>query len=88
MAQMRALENGRYMLRGTNNGISAIIDHRGQIRAQSQQFVETTLKGEAQVMLGNTPFGSFGSTPVITGCFTILLLMAALYLAFWREADL
>ena len=88
MAQMRALENGRYMLRGTNNGISAIIDHRGQIRAQSQQFVETTLTGEAQVMLGNTPFGSFGSTPVIAGCFTILLLMAALYLSFWREADL
>ena len=31
MAQMRALENGRYMIRGTNNGVSAIIDQRGQI---------------------------------------------------------
>jgi apolipoprotein N-acyltransferase len=31
MARMRALENGRYLLRGTNNGVSAIIDHRGQV---------------------------------------------------------
>jgi apolipoprotein N-acyltransferase len=85
MAQMRALENGRYMIRGTNNGVSAIIDHRGQIRAQTEQFLETTLSSEAQVMLGSTPFGSFGSTPVIAGCGGVLLLMVAMYWAFWRE---
>jgi apolipoprotein N-acyltransferase len=85
MAQMRALENGRYMIRATNNGVSAIIDHRGQIRARTDQFVETTLKSEAQVMLGSTPFGSFGSATVIIGCAGLLLLMVAMYLAFWRE---
>ena len=85
MAQMRALENGRYMIRGTNNGISAIIDHRGQIRAQTPQFIETTLRSEAQVMLGNTPFGSFGSLPVLGGCLIALLLMATMYVTFWRE---
>lgn len=87
MAQMRALENGRYMIRGTNNGISAIIDDRGQIRTQTRQFVETTLHGEVEVMLGNTPFGSFGSIPVLTGCAAALLLMVAMYWAFWREQD-
>jgi apolipoprotein N-acyltransferase len=65
MARMRALENGRYLLRGTNNGVTAIIDHRGQILARSEQFVEATLVGDAQVMLGHTPFTSFGSLPVI-----------------------
>ena len=68
IAQMRALENGRYLIRGTNNGVSAIIDHRGQIVGRTRQFVETTLSGEVEVMLGNTPFGSFGVTPIIAGC--------------------
>jgi apolipoprotein N-acyltransferase len=85
MAQMRALENGRYMIRGTNNGVSAIIDQRGQIIARSEQYVEATLKGEVEVMLGNTPFGTFGVTPVIAGCGLALLLMKLMYLGFWRE---
>jgi apolipoprotein N-acyltransferase len=87
IAQMRALENGRYLIRGTNNGVSAIIDHRGQIVARTRQFVETTLSGEVEVMLGNTPFSSFGVTPVIAGCGVALLLMVLMYLGFWREND-
>ncbi len=87
MARMRALENGRYMLRGTNNGVSAIIDHRGQLVGQTDQFVTTTLHGEAEVMLGRTPFSSFGSAVIIGGCALALLIMVLLYLAFWRDAD-
>jgi apolipoprotein N-acyltransferase len=87
MARMRALENGRFMIRGTNNGVSAIIDHRGQIVARSDQFVEATLLGTAEVMLGNTPFSSFGVTPVIAACGIALLLMELMYLGFWREKD-
>ena len=85
MAQMRALENGRYMIRGTNNGVSAIIDQRGRIVVRSKQYVEATLTGEVEVMLGNTPFGMFGVTPVIAGCGIALLLMNLMYLGFWRE---
>ena len=85
MARMRALENGRYMIRGTNNGISALIDHRGKIIAQSAQFEATTLTGEVQVMLGTTPYSSFGSMPIIAGCFIALFLMALMYAIFWRR---
>ena len=87
MAQMRALENGRYLLRGTNNGVSAIIDHRGQIVAATEQFVETSLSGEVETMLGNTPFGSFGSVPIIAGSGVGLVLMVLMYLGFWRDLD-
>jgi len=87
MARMRALENGRYLLRGTNNGVSAIIDHRGRIVAQSEQFVETTLVGEAEVMLGHTPFTSFGSTPVLIALVLLLISMALLYRTLWRASD-
>lgn len=85
IAQMRGRENGRYVLRGTNNGISAIIDHQGRIVKRTNQFEETVLIGEAEVMLGNTPFGSFGNTPILAGCFGGLLLMVLMYLAFWRD---
>ncbi len=61
MAQYRAKENGRFMLRGTNNGISAIIDARGDIQAQSPQFEARVLQGEARAMTGLTPFAITGS---------------------------
>lgn len=85
MAQMRARENGRYVIRATNNGVSAIIDERGRILKQTDQFVDTVLTGEAQAMLGNTPFGTFGTLPVIAGCVGTLLLMMLMYVGFWRE---
>ncbi|MFT6386734.1 MAG: apolipoprotein N-acyltransferase [Cellvibrionaceae bacterium] len=56
MARMRAVETGRYVVRSTNNGVSAIIDNKGNIQGQSEQFIRTTLSGEATPMKGNTPF--------------------------------
>ena len=82
---MRGRENGRYVLRATNNGISAIIDHQGRILKRTEQFVETTLTGEAEAMLGNTPFSSFGNKPIIIACLLGLLLMGLMYLWFWRD---
>ena len=88
MARMRALENGRYLLRGTNNGVTAIIDHRGTVVARSEQFVETTVVGDAEVMLGHTPFTSFGSRPILIALVVLLALMALLYRTLWRDDDL
>ncbi|MFK7831414.1 MAG: apolipoprotein N-acyltransferase [Congregibacter sp.] len=88
MARMRALENGRYLLRGTNNGVSAIINHRGQIVVRSEQFVETTVVGDAQVMLGHTPFTSFGSLPILTALGLLLASMGLLYRTLWRDGEL
>jgi len=87
IAQMRALENGRYLLRGTNNGVSAIIDHRGRIVSRTEQFVPATLVGEVEVMLGNTPFGSFGVRPMLIGCAATLVLMLLMYFGFWRDTQ-
>ncbi len=64
MAQMRAAENRRFMVRGTNNGISAVIDERGHITHQSEQFVQTTLHSTISLLEGNTPFMTYGSWPV------------------------
>ncbi|MDO6569747.1 apolipoprotein N-acyltransferase [Gilvimarinus sp. 2_MG-2023] len=65
MAQMRALETGRYLIRSTNNGISAIVDPKGEIVAKSEQFVATTLSGVVYPAYGGTPFMRWGSWPMV-----------------------
>ncbi|WP_455199095.1 apolipoprotein N-acyltransferase, partial [Kaarinaea lacus] len=72
MARMRTMETARPMLRATNNGVSAIIDHRGKIQSVSPQFVETVLDGEVQPRQGVTPYVIAGNWPVLAGLVVVL----------------
>ena len=76
MARMRALENGRYVLRGTNNGVTAIVAADGTIRARIPQFEPGVLVGNFEVMAGTTPFGRFGHLPVLAVVLVLLFLPA------------
>ncbi|MEO0442548.1 MAG: apolipoprotein N-acyltransferase [Pseudomonadota bacterium] len=78
MARMRAIETGRYLVRSTNNGISAIIDKKGNIIEQSDQFVRTYSTGEIIPMEGNTPYIIWQNTLFLA----LLALMAVLLCAF------
>ena len=74
---------GRYVIRGTNNGISAIIDPQGQRLEESAQFVQTVVRGQVVPMKGSTPFMLWGSRPLIIA---IALLMAAFIVWGWRRS--
>lgn len=65
MARLRAKETGRAMLRATNTGISAIIDHTGRIIARSRQFEEAVITGSITPRQGATPYVLLGNTPVV-----------------------
>ena len=65
ISQMRALETGRYMLRATNTGISAIINERGVVLQQADVFKATTLNGLVQGYTGATPYVRFGNSLVL-----------------------
>ncbi len=60
MAQMRALENGRYMLRSTGTGVTAIIDNKGKIVKDIEPFTQDILRGDFYTSIGDTPWTSFG----------------------------
>lgn len=75
MAQMRALENGRPLIRATSTGISALVNHRGQITASVPPFEQTALRGEVQGRAGQTPFNRLGSLPTIGFCLTLFVLI-------------
>ena len=68
MARMRALENGRSMVRATNNGVTALIDHRGRVTGSLPQFTPGVLRGEPEVRSGETPFHRYGSYPLLALC--------------------
>ncbi|NQD93100.1 apolipoprotein N-acyltransferase [Pseudomonas sp. CrR25] len=78
MAQMRALEAGRWMIRATNNGMTVLIDPLGRISAQLPQFERGVLHGEVQPMQGLTPYLRWRAWPLIGLC---LLLFAWALLA-------
>ena len=71
IARMRAIENGRYFLRATNNGISAIIDNKGKIISRSPQFEKHILNSSVPLFTGASPFSKYGNIPLLT--FFILL---------------
>lgn len=79
MARMRAIENGRYLIRATNNGVSALIGPKGELLQTSRQFTEEVLHLEAHEMVGTTPFQRFGSWPLISFCLLTLLVLSTGY---------
>lgn len=74
IARMRAVETSRFLLRSTNTGISAIIDHQGQLRGTSPQFEQATLTDEVTPLTGLTPFARWGHRPIIVLSLSTVLL--------------
>lgn len=66
IARMRALENGRFLLRATNNGITAVVDERGRVVASLPQFEAGALLSDVYATSGTTPYGAFGALAVST----------------------
>lgn len=79
MARARALENGRYLIRATNTGKTAIINPQGQIVASLAAETMGILEGEVRHMQGTTPYQWAGDKPVIGFLFGIVLA------AIWRQ---
>ncbi len=72
MARMRALENGRYLLRSTNTGISAVIGNNGKIISRSPQFKPHALSATVKLYAGETPYSKFGNSLILSFCFLSL----------------
>jgi apolipoprotein N-acyltransferase len=65
LARMRAVETGRFLLRATNNGVSAIIDPFGKVTATAEPQIATVISGYAVPMQGATPYVKMGNWFII-----------------------
>lgn len=64
MARLRALENGRWLVRATNTGISALIGPEGRVYVRSAQDAMELLRGQVVPRTGLTPYARFGDAPL------------------------
>jgi len=80
ISQMRAQETGRYMLRATNTGVTAMIDERGRVLQNLDMFTTAGLHGLAQGFSGATPYVRYGNRLIIG--FICLILLVGGILAF------
>lgn len=83
ISRLRAMELGRPMLRATNTGATAIIDHQGRVTHQLPRFTRGSLIGSYEGRNGLTFYArwaaAFGLWPLWGLC------LAVLALAIWRR---
>jgi apolipoprotein N-acyltransferase len=60
MSQLRAVENGRWVVHGAVSGISAFIDPEGRVVAETGLFEPAILRHRIQVSTGRTLYTRFG----------------------------
>lgn len=77
MAQMRAIESARYVLTATNDGVSAVINPRGEVIATLPRFVKGVVRAEIIPRSGSTPYVFWGNYLIISLC---VILLAGVWL--------
>lgn len=82
MARFRAREAGRWLMRSTSNGVTAVIGPDGSVTARAPQFTPAVLKSRVQPRTGLTPYAQVGDWPVLS---LALLLIAAVVVAGWNR---
>jgi apolipoprotein N-acyltransferase len=77
MAAMRAIEQGRYLARAANTGISGIVDPYGRVVMASGLFVEQVLVGDVRLITERTVYSRIGDVVAWAGVFATGLALAS-----------
>ena len=77
ISRLRAMELGRPMLRATNTGATAIIDHRGQVQGLLPRFTRGSLTGTFEGREGLTPYARWAAAFGLWPLWALALLVVA-----------
>src|SRR5207253_1787955 len=83
-ASMRAIEEGRYLVRSANTGVSGIVDPYGHVLARTGIFHPDVIVGDVRLLTARTPYSLVGD--VFAYASTILTL-ALLLMARWQRVQ-
>ena len=67
LAQLRAVEHRRYLVRGTNSGVSAIVDPVGRVIAHTGTFRQEAISAPIHWMRSHTVYERIGDWPWLLG---------------------
>jgi apolipoprotein N-acyltransferase len=72
IAQVLAIEAGRYHVVSNNDGLSSIIDTKGKITASLPAFTGGVLQSQIFAATGQTPWVRWGDMPVLVGLLVLI----------------
>jgi len=80
-ASMRAIEEGRNLVRSANTGVSGIVDPYGHVLARTEIFRPAVLAGDVRLLTARTPYAAVGDV----FAYASAILTAALLVMAWRS---
>ncbi len=84
MAAMRAIEQGRYLVRAANTGVSGIIDPYGRVLIRTDLFETAAVVGEARFVQERTLYARIGD---LVALLATVLTVLALGVSAWLKAE-
>jgi apolipoprotein N-acyltransferase len=87
MARFRAIENHRYLLRATNDGITAVIDPYGRVVATARQYQQSVLAARFKYEPERTFYMRYGDV-FAWSCVIVTLILLVWSLAGIRDSRL
>jgi apolipoprotein N-acyltransferase len=76
-ASMRAIEEGRYMVRAANTGVSGIVDPYGRVLERSDIYQPAVIVGDVRLVTADTVYARAGDVFAYVSAVVTLILVAA-----------
>ena len=83
--QNKVYENNRWSIRGTNDGVSAIIDNKGTIVDKLEKGETGILEGKVQLINTNTFYSSYGY--LFSYIFSLIMVSLTLLTSIWKRTS-
>ncbi len=88
MAMLRSIEQGRYLIRAANTGITGIVDPYGRVLTRTDLGETTTVVGEVRFVTERTVYATMGDRAAHAAIVLAILALLAAFRSPWRSSSM